>query len=38
MESAMLQKSYSFVALTRSFFVGVSQPVNKNRSYALSME
>ena len=38
MENAIHQKTFLFAALTSFFFYGLSQPVNKNRSYALSKE
>ena len=39
MENAIHQKTYSFAALIGFFFFyGLSQLVNKNRSYALSKE
>ena len=37
MENAIHQKTFLFAVLT-GFFYGLSQPVNKNRSYALSKE
>ena len=38
MENAIHPKTFLFAALTGFFFNGLSQPVNKNRSYALSKE